>query len=78
MSNFLGEKEIAHAKIWIIKNLFDENNKRGVIRCSHTHVEHSRVVLSLIQFIGESRATIKVVGVTGTIKSANAKYMEKI
>ena len=75
MSNFLGEMQASKAKIWVIQNLLDEKNKKGIIRCSHTYVEHTRVVLSLIQFIGESRATIKVLGVTGTIKSAKVKYM---
>ena len=75
MSNFLGELQASRAKIWVIQNLFDEKNKKGIIRCSHTYVEHTRVLLSLIQFVGEARATIKVLGVTGTIKSARVKYM---
>jgi ribonuclease P/MRP protein subunit POP5 len=75
VSNFLGEAQASRAKIWVIQNLFDEKSKKGVIRCSHTYVEHTRVVLSLIQFVGEARATIRVMGVTGTIKSARIKYM---
>ena len=75
VSNFLGEMQASKAKIWAIQNLFVEKSKKGIIRCSHTYVEHTRVVLSLIQFIGESRATVKVLGVTGTIKSARVKYM---
>ena len=75
MSNFLGEMQASKAKIWVIQNLFDEKSKKGIIRCSNTYVEHTRVVLSLIQFVGETRATIKVLGVTGTIKSARVKYM---
>ena len=75
MLNFLGELEASKAKIWFIKNLYDENNQRGVIRCGNNYVEHIRTVLSLVHIIGEKRAIIKILGVTGTIKSARNKYL---
>ncbi len=75
MLNFLGELEASKAKIWFIKNLYDENNQRGIIRCGNNYVEHIRTVLSLIHMIGEKRVAIKILGVTGTIKSARNKYL---
>ena len=73
--NFLGELESSEAMIWSIQNLYDESTQRGIIKCRHDFVESVRVVLSLIHTIGETKAVIKVLGVTGTIKSARTKYL---
>ena len=75
MLNFLGELETSKAKVWFIMNLYDEKNQKGVIRCSHNYVEQMRVVLSLIHILGEKKVIIKIIGVTGTIKSARNKYL---
>ncbi|MBI2971578.1 MAG: ribonuclease P protein component 2 [Candidatus Aenigmarchaeota archaeon] len=72
---FLGELETSEAKLWIIQNLYDEKTQRGVIKCKHNYVEHLRAVLALITVIGETRAALKIHGVTGTIKSARTKYL---
>ena len=75
MMNFLGELESAEAKMWLVQNLYDASKQRGVIKCKHDYVEHIRAVLSLIQIISESKCLIKILGVTGTIKSAKNKYL---
>ena len=75
MLAFLGELSASEAKLWLIPNLYDAAGQRGVVKCTHTHVEHLRVVLSLITVIGETRAVVRIVGVTGTIKSAKMKYL---
>ncbi len=75
MLDFIGELQSSDLRTWLIQNLYDDKTQRGVIKCSHTHVEHVRAILSLIQVIGESRCVIKVLGVTGTIKFATEKYM---
>ena len=77
MLSFLGELITSSVKIWLIKALYDEENQRGVIKCGHDYVEHVRSVLSLIQTVGENRVIIRILGVTGTIKSAKIKYLEK-
>lgn len=75
MLNFLGELETSESRIWIIKNLYDAKNQKGVIRCKHDRVEYVRAALTLIQMIGEVKAIIRILGVTGTIKSAKNKYL---
>lgn len=75
MLNFLGENESSEAKVWLIQNLYDEKNQKGVIKCRHDYVEHMRATLSLISMVGESKVIIKILGVTGTIKSAKNKYL---
>ena len=56
-------------------HLYDEKTQKGVIRCGHNYVEHMRVVLSLNQILGEKKVIIRILGVTGTIKSAKNKYL---
>jgi ribonuclease P/MRP protein subunit POP5 len=77
MLSYLGELKSAEAKIWIIQNLYNEEKQRGVIKCDHNSVEEVRTVLSLIQFVGESKVIFNVIGVTGTIKSAASKYFSE-
>lgn len=77
MLNFLGETDTSDTKFWIIENLYDNKSQQGVIKCKHDFVEKIRTVLSLIQVIGETKAIIKIIGVTGTIKSAKNKYLLK-
>ena len=76
--NFLGEYGVAKAAVWISKANYDENKNIGIIRCSHVSVEHVRASLSMIQRIGDTRAIIKVLGVSGTIKAAKKKFFDEV
>ncbi|HLD49183.1 MAG TPA: Rpp14/Pop5 family protein [archaeon] len=73
MLEFLGEFGTAEAKVWLIQNLYQE--QKGVIKCAHDYVENVRAFLSLIQIIGETKSVVRILGVTGTIKSIKDKYM---
>ena len=72
--NFLGELGTSQSQLNVVKNLYNENNQTGLIKCSHLHVEQIRASLALIQRIGDSRVLIKTLGVSGTIKAAQAKF----
>lgn len=78
MLSFLGELTTAHTKMWIMKDLYDEEKQTGIIRCSHVTVEHVRSALALIQRIGDTRIAIKILGVSGTIKSAKRKFISRV
>ncbi len=72
--NFLGEAGASQSGIWIIKNTYDENRQMGLIRCKHTAVEQVRTALALVQRVGDTRIVIRVLGVSGTIKTAKKKF----
>lgn len=72
---FLGELEYSVARVWVIQNLFDKENKRFVIQCTNNYTEKVRSALALVKLIGETKVILRVIGVTGTIKSAQIKYM---
>ncbi len=76
MVEFLGELESSNVKLWPIQNLYNPRKQIGVLKCRHDRVEHLRAVISLIMMIGESRSIVHIMGVTGTIKSAQTKYLD--
>ncbi|MCX6815282.1 MAG: ribonuclease P protein component 2 [Candidatus Aenigmarchaeota archaeon] len=78
MFTISGEMGASDAGVWFVKNLYDEKAQKGLIKCAHDKVENMRVTLSLIHIISESKAVIKILGVTGTIKSAQKKYLAQI
>ncbi|MFH0836608.1 MAG: Rpp14/Pop5 family protein [Candidatus Aenigmatarchaeota archaeon] len=75
ITNFLGELGTSEAHPVVLKNLYDIKSQRGVIKCRHDMIEQVRTSLSLITMVGESRAVVRIDGVTGTIKSARNKYL---
>lgn len=74
---FLGEVGVAEANIWFVHNTYDSGKQAGMIKCRHDNVEKVRAVLTLISVVGETRCTIRILGVTGTIKSAKTKYLSQ-
>ena len=71
--NWMGSKDFALAKPWLIKNLWDQKNKSGVLRCSHKYVDDVKVSLGLVHQIGDSKVIIQTLRVSGTIKSGRNK-----
>jgi len=76
ITEWLGEMGSSESRIWIVKNLYNDDKQIGVIKCAHDKVEHMRTSLAFVKIIGETRVAIRVLGVTGTIKSARLKYLE--
>lgn len=70
----LGERGVAEADPWIIKDLFDRDRQRAGIRVRKDEVEEMRAALALVTKVGGVEATVHVLGVTGTMDSARNKY----
>lgn len=68
-----GEVTVSKMKLWVIKNLYGDN--RGVIKVNRDFVEHLRLCLSLIKEIDGKEVIIAIEGVTGTVDSAERKYL---
>jgi ribonuclease P/MRP protein subunit POP5 len=73
--NLLGEKGVADANPWLLKDLFDVEQQRGAIRVNKDHVSVVRAALALITRINGVTTTVQVLGVTGTVDSAEEKYL---
>ncbi|MFH1106083.1 MAG: Rpp14/Pop5 family protein [Candidatus Aenigmatarchaeota archaeon] len=72
--SFLGERGASRAGVWIVKDLWDQKQQKGVVKCSHRAVESVRSALALITRIGDSRIIINIAGVSGTMQSAKTKF----
>jgi len=68
MMDFFGELGTSQTSMWIIKNLYDEQRQIGVIRCNHKSVQIVLTALGLIERLGDTRAIVKILKVSGTIK----------
>lgn len=70
-----GEVGSSRLNLWVLKDLFDEKNQKGVVVCSHLKVPEVRAALALIKKIGDKKVIFHTLGVTGTIKSAKNKFL---
>lgn len=69
-----GEAGTAEFELWIPGNLYDRTKGRGLVRCTHDSVEKVRLVLASVRTAPTQQTVLKILGVTGTIKSAKRKY----
>jgi len=70
-----GDVGTSELSMWIPANLYNKERKEGIVKCNHLSVEKIRFSLTTIREINEERVIIKVLGTTGTIKSAKTKYL---
>lgn len=71
--NWMGEAEAARGNVRVIKNLWDEKKRIGILRCGNKYVDEVKVALSLVYQVGDHRVTIASLFVTGTILSGKSK-----
>lgn len=70
MLDFLGEDGVAKTSVWLMKDRWDGNNQKGIIRCNNTSVTDVIASLGLIDRLGDNRVNFKILKVSGTIKGA--------
>ena len=66
--DFYGEFETSKISLWLIKNLWNEKEQVGIIKCNHLAVPKVIVCLGLIRRLGDIRVFIKVLKISGTLK----------
>jgi len=71
--DFHGELGTASMDLWLIKNLYDSKKQIGILRCEHDDVHSSISCLGTISRLGDSRVSIKILKVSGTIKGLEKK-----
>jgi ribonuclease P/MRP protein subunit POP5 len=50
---------------------------KGVIQCAHSRVKETRASLAALTRINGRRVTLHVLGISGTIKRVNTKFLHK-
>lgn len=72
--NLFGEVETGSINFWLVKDSWDEDKQRGLLKCNHNHVSQVRLALALLDRIGDAKVSVRTIGVSGTMKSARKKY----
>ena len=75
--NWLGEEDMAKANVRILKNLWNQREKKGFVQCSPKFVDSVKMSLSLIHQIGDSKVAFQTLRVSGTLKSGKEKTAKK-
>lgn len=68
MFDFFGEEGVAQTDMWLVKNLYDENQQIGVIRCNNKSVQKVVAGLGLLTRLGDVRIVVKILKISGTIR----------
>ena len=68
MMDFFGDLGTSTTSTWLIKNLYDDREQVGVIRCNHESVPAVLTALGLIERFGDTRVIVKILKISGTIK----------
>ena len=67
-----GEVTLGKAGLIFLKNKWKDN--RGIIRVNNKHVDELKASFCMIKKINNKQATVKSVGVSGTLKKAELKF----
>lgn len=71
--DFYGEYGVSKTSMWLVKNLWNEKNQVGVIRCNNRSVSQVIAGLGLISRLGDIRVIVNILKVSGTLKGLNLK-----
>jgi ribonuclease P/MRP protein subunit POP5 len=66
-----GEVGASQAGLYLVR--FDEKTRTGVLRCSHTTLPMVRAAVASITSIGNAKAAVHVLRVSGTLKALSRK-----
>ena len=66
---FYGELTFGKFGFKILDERWNEKEQIGIIKCNHLYVPNIIVALGLLQRLGEHRINVKILKVSGTIKS---------
>ncbi|MBT5022959.1 hypothetical protein HOK51_04515 [Candidatus Woesearchaeota archaeon] len=74
-NRYLGELGCSQAGIMILEDKYNKQNQRGVIRVNNKFVDKIIANLALIDNIDNQKTIVNTVGVSGTLKKAQGKYI---
>ncbi len=71
-SSLLGDVTASECDIRVLG--FEDS--KGIIQCSHTKVKETRASLATLTRINGKRATLHILGTSGTVKRATEKFLQ--
>ena len=74
---YLGELGMSKANIYILKDKWNKNLQRGIIRVNNKHTHDLRAALSLVNDLNGQQINVKTIGMSGILKKAQEKYLRQ-
>ncbi len=71
--SLLGDVGASQCDLWLI----DFDGHRGILRCARDKTTLARAVLATINKVGRASVGARVLGISGTIKGATEKFIER-
>jgi ribonuclease P/MRP protein subunit POP5 len=72
---FLGQLGMAKAGVIILKDKWNKDKQRGILRVNNKHVDNLKAALTFVEKINGADAIVRSVGVSGILKKAENKYL---
>ena len=71
----LGSLGASKAGIMFLKDKYNQDLQRGMIKVNHKYVDHLRSALLMVEKIDNTDVIVKSVGVSGILNKAEQKYL---
>jgi len=75
MHSFLGELGMSRAGIIFLKDKWNQDLQRGMLRLNNKHADEVRASLMTLKKINSADVIIRSLGLSGMIKKAEQKYL---
>ena len=75
LNSFMGKDELTKAHMRLLKETWNPQNQKGLIKVNNSHIKTLREAVSCVKSLGKINARIKTLGVSGMIKKAKARYL---
>lgn len=73
---FLGENVTSELDLWVLD--YDETRQVGFLVCSHKQVDKVKACLTLVNSAKGKKLMVHVLGVSGTVKALNRKFLNRV
>jgi len=74
---FYGELTFGKFGLKFLDERWCEKKQTGIVKCNHLYVQNIIVALGLLQRLGDHRINVKILRVSGTIKSLQKEFKGK-
>ena len=72
----IGQLGVAKAGLQVIKDCWNPDLQRGIIKVGHKHVDELKAALTFIKKINNKDVVVKSIGVSGILKKAKERYLK--
>ena len=75
-TEFLGHLGMSKAGVMMLKDKYNKDSQRGLIRVNHKNIDNLKAALTMIDKIDDQETIVKSIGVSGILKKAEKRYLK--